>query len=358
MKLKSLALSLLIALTSAGVLHAQSRQEPERNPSEGYDTELARDMLERVERIVFIDSIEVPVSQIYQAIVLSPDAGQLFADAADRQGFVSSDKRLRYTVSGDSASSVIAEQTLLLSGEYDAPQPIMDGDDAQFPFMMPDGCTFYFASQRPGGLGGLDLYRSNRDSEDGTFLGAVNMGLPYNSPANDYFLAIDEYTGTGWLATDRNNPDSGMVTIYTFIPNEVRVNYPPDTSDLLSLARIDNIAATQPEGSDYEPLLARLDELAEMKPAQEAPYSFTMPDGRVITDFRDAGTLASMRQYLADKRALAELQSNLEVKRRRYAATPSSTLSEEILRAEREEDAMRRSVRQQQQAIIVKLTDN
>lgn len=317
----------------------------------------ARDMLDRVEHLVFIDSIDVPVENIYGNIILAPEAGRIFMGENGRQGFESSDRRLRYTVDRQGDSTFVSEQILLLSGDYDAPRQIMDGEDAGFPFMMPDGCTFYFSSQREGGLGGLDIYRSNRDSEDGSFMGAVNMGMPYNSPANDYFLAIDEYTGVGWLATDRNFPDSGAATIYTFVPNEVRQNYPVDTPDLISLARIESITATQQPGTDYSPLLQRIDSIADA-PAPTAPrFSFTMPDGRVVTEFRNNATLNEVRQYQKDREALDVRLSELDAMRRRYAAAPDSSLASEIIKAEQEVESFRRRLRERQQLIILKLTD-
>ena len=127
----------------------------------------------------------------------------------------------------DSAGqAVIAEMSLLADGSY---EPVVchpelnieaeDGSpvDALFPFLMADGVTLYYASDNPElSLGGYDIFFSRRDGD--TFMQPQNMGMPYNSPANDYLLAIDEITGTGWWATDRNSPDSDSLTIYRFIP--------------------------------------------------------------------------------------------------------------------------------------------
>ena len=46
-----------------------------------------------------------------------------------------------------------------------------------------------------------------------------NYGLPYNSTANDYFLAIDERNNLGWLISDRYQPED-KVCIYIFVPNK------------------------------------------------------------------------------------------------------------------------------------------
>ncbi len=50
--------------------------------------------------------------------------------------------------------------------------------------MTADGSTIYFSSNRPGGLGGLDIYMSKKDSK-GVWGPAVNMGAPINTPADD-----------------------------------------------------------------------------------------------------------------------------------------------------------------------------
>lgn len=51
--------------------------------------------------------------------------------------------------------------------------------DELYPSVAADG-TLYFASDRPGGLGGFDMYRS-RPRPDGTYGPAENLGTPVNT---------------------------------------------------------------------------------------------------------------------------------------------------------------------------------
>jgi hypothetical protein len=51
--------------------------------------------------------------------------------------------------------------------------------DELYPSVTADG-TLYFASDRPGGLGGFDMYRS-RPRPDGTYGPAENLGAPVNT---------------------------------------------------------------------------------------------------------------------------------------------------------------------------------
>src|SRR5690606_18258176 len=54
--------------------------------------------------------------------------------------------------------------------------------DERDPFLF-DG-VFYFASDGHAGLGGLDLFQAQYSP--GNFSGVKNLGLPYNSPQDDY----------------------------------------------------------------------------------------------------------------------------------------------------------------------------
>lgn len=54
------------------------------------------------------------------------------------------------------------------------------------PFVSPDGTMFFMASDRGGGLGGLDIWVSTRDHADDAWGAPVNVGAPINSAHNDF----------------------------------------------------------------------------------------------------------------------------------------------------------------------------
>ena len=64
--------------------------------------------------------------------------------------------------------------------------PALDG----CPFISRDGKTFYMASTRPGGLGGIDIWVSHRAGPDEPWEAPINVGAPVNSPANDFCPTI------------------------------------------------------------------------------------------------------------------------------------------------------------------------
>ena len=70
--------------------------------------------------------------------------------------------------------------------------PSLDG----CPSTSPDGRRFFMASNRPGGMGGIDIWVASRSSDDGGWGPPVNVGAPVNSSDNDFcpMLAADGHT--------------------------------------------------------------------------------------------------------------------------------------------------------------------
>lgn len=64
------------------------------------------------------------------------------------------------------------------------------------PFISRDGKMMFMASNRAGGLGGIDIWVATRDSETAPWGAPVNVGAPINSPSNDFCptLAADGQT--------------------------------------------------------------------------------------------------------------------------------------------------------------------
>ena len=54
------------------------------------------------------------------------------------------------------------------------------------PIQAPDGLSFYTASNRTGGLGGIDIWVAHRSSTDEGFGAPENLGAPINSVADDF----------------------------------------------------------------------------------------------------------------------------------------------------------------------------
>jgi hypothetical protein len=64
----------------------------------------------------------------------------------------------------------------------DVNTPYLDG----CPFTSPDGLSLYLASDRPGGLGGLDIWVARRQRQHDPWGPPQNLGAPINSAADDF----------------------------------------------------------------------------------------------------------------------------------------------------------------------------
>lgn len=62
-------------------------------------------------------------------------------------------------------------------------EPVNSGYSDSDPYFLPDG-TLYFSSNRPGGAGGTDIYRSSY--VDGRFLEPENLGASINTEHDEY----------------------------------------------------------------------------------------------------------------------------------------------------------------------------
>lgn len=71
------------------------------------------------------------------------------------------------------------------------------------PFISPDGKAFFIASNRAGGLGGLDIWVSTRTSENEPWSEPVNVGAPINTAANDFCPTIGRDGKTFFFASNR-----------------------------------------------------------------------------------------------------------------------------------------------------------
>ena len=216
---------------------------------------MMRNMLERVEKIEIIDSLVVDADDFFTHYRLSRSAGHLVpaaeagTDAATVVYRPENNGELIWAEADTTGTLRLMSAQILDDGTTDSPRHLDDelagGGNADYPFLMSDGMTLYFAADGDNSLGGYDIFLTRRN-DDG-FFQPQNIGMPYNSPYDDYMLAIDESTGIGWWATDRNRIP-GKVTIYVYITSPTRINVDVDDPALAGLARISSIAATQTPG--------------------------------------------------------------------------------------------------------------
>mgnify|MGYP003014259894 CR=1 FL=1 len=210
------------------------RKRQPTDVEEGKLQEIARlrSMMRATERVTVIDSLVVDKNTFLNHIKLSPESGEIspystFFHRTDENGctvYLSELGNKIYFAQPDENKYLRLFTSDLVGGQWTAPHKLdeLDGDDAQnYPFMLSDGITLYYAAQGEESIGGYDIFVTRYDMDEKKFLYPENLGMPFNSPANDYMLAIDEFNQLGWFVSDRNQPEN-KVCIYIFIPNDIR----------------------------------------------------------------------------------------------------------------------------------------
>ncbi|MEO8472373.1 MAG: OmpA family protein [Chryseolinea sp.] len=89
-------------------------------------------------------------------------------------------------------------------------------EDEAFPFIAKN--TLYFASNGHGGLGGLDIFTS--DFSTNGFTPPVNLGYPVNSSSDDFSLITDSVKVNGYYASSRSGNDD----IFSFVKHDLKIN--------------------------------------------------------------------------------------------------------------------------------------
>lgn len=322
---------------------AKKPEAPEAT-EEKNQIETARSFLDRVEKIVIIDSIAADFSDFYKAYRIPASAGRLLPpekipaeqsrQLASMAFMNESGDYLLWAEPDSIGINRIYESIRLTDGTWHTPQTVGNGlleGDSDYPFMMADGLTLYFANAGPESIGGYDIFVASRDAATGEYMQPQNLGMPYNSPYDDFMLAIDEQHGVGWWATDRNRLD-GKVTIYVFVVNDLRKNYNPDEDDVVSFAKIESFAATQGE-EDYSALLAEIADINPEKAARKADFLFPVGKGRVYTsleDFTNPEAREAMRLLIEAENKYKADEASLKLQRKEFATTRSKSLAEKI----------------------------
>lgn len=287
---------------------------------------LAR-MISRCENIRIIDSIIVDRVYFLNAYLLSEEAGTLektknsvlYENQLKNRRFYGkiAEKNLYRLYTQVKIQTEWSEEKPL-----DIPFDSLENDN--YPFVMSDGLTIYYASTGNESIGGYDLFVSRYNMDNDTYLAPKQLGMPFNSTCNDYMMAIDELTGVGYFATDRFQPEDKVV-IYTFIPNEEPVFVESEDFAVLSgRAGISSIRDTWRQGENYEALLQKIKNDIAKGRQQEAPkdFTFVINDDIIyytLSDFNDDGAKQSFLHSQELQQQIFALENQLDVQRRNYA---------------------------------------
>lgn len=86
--------------------------------------------------------------------------------------------------------------------------PINTAGDETTPFYHYQSQTMFFSSTGHSGFGGLDVFKSHYTEDENTWGTPINLGAPINSPKDDEHYIMDKNQISGFFTSDRNKCSS------------------------------------------------------------------------------------------------------------------------------------------------------
>lgn len=324
------------------------------------------EMLHGTEKTVFVDSIVVDRSRFLAAFRLSRETGRIGSVSAlfprnawgeghpDATGYVNELGDKGYIAAPDSAGQMKLFTVDRLGNAWTAPEPLAgigENDTAEgYPFVMADGVTLYYAAQGSESLGGYDIFVTRYNPDLHAYVRPENIGMPFNSPANDYLYVVDETANIGWFVSDRNQP-ADKVCIYIFIPNESREVYDIDAEGDEAVRRAARIAAIAETQRDKAAVAAARGRLAQIEKTDDGatgfPVRFVINDRTVydkLSQFRKPAARRLAAQWLKADQQLRLMKEQLSQAREAYGRKRNENLKNSILQLEKDVETLEKSV--------------
>lgn len=322
-----------------------------------------KQMVAATQKILFIDSVVVDKQHFLAAYRFSSESGEILTysdffkenEQPNAYAYVNELGDKCYFSEEDSVGNMRLYSVDKLGKEWTKPMLLKGLDDENlnvlnYPFVLNDGLTLYFAAKGKESLGGYDIFVTRFDSGSGSFLKPENMGMPFNSEANDYMMIIDEQDSIGWFASDRNQTE-GKVCIYMFVPAETRQTYADDgltQEQLESRAKIGRIADSWGDGKARQKALTRLKNIAsaQKEATSNGDFKFVVNDQTVysrLSDFRTQEGRNMMQKLQTLKAQYANLSNALTNARNFYSTANTAdrkALTSEILQSEQQLESL------------------
>ena len=350
MKIRKILPILIIALfvcsTTADAQRRRSRRKKVEKVEETVQQKLYKTMLPSTQLIMFVDSIDAPKDDFLKYINLPHDIGNITTyseffskpDSLGCYGFINGFENKGYfsIPKGNTMKLYTAEK---LDKKWKNIREVSELnnllDSINHPYLMADGMTLYFsAKSQEKSLGGYDIFVTRFDAESGTFLEPENIGLPFNSYGNDYMYVVDDVNKIGWFVTDRNKTN-GHVTIYTFVPNDIRTNYDIEALGeevVNEFAQIKEFKKTWTSEAERNSILNKIRSASRYGSGKKNVSSmrFAINNNTVYTSpnrFKSKQARAMYDKLVNYEKRIESIENELKEKRVKYHVSPESTRS-------------------------------
>lgn len=293
-------------------------------------------MVKGVEEVCVIDSFVVNKNDFLSTYKLSEESGSLFSYNAYFQtegkhpGSVYETEignKIYYGEANAGGKLRIMSSNKQLN-EWSAGRPLPENINAagnvNYPYVLTDGVTIYYATDSEG-LGGYDIFVTRYNTNTDTYLTPENVGMPFNSPFNDYMYVIDEYNNLGWFASDRYQPE-GKVCVYVFIPNSSKQTYNYEAIDpqkMIRLAKLHALRETWKNKNEVAEAQQRLAEAINHKPQERksVDFEFVIDDRTTynfLQDFKSKEARLLFQKYQQNRKDFEQQKDRLEELRNSY----------------------------------------
>lgn len=323
-------------------------------------------MLAATQNICIIDSVVLSKDDFLKGIKLNKESGTItsyndfFNTTTQPDSYVYTNGlgNKCYYSQRDSSGHLTIYTSDKLAGKWSDAEKVKGlediNDDVNYPFMMADGTTLYFAAKGTESLGGYDIFVTRYDTENTKFLKPENLGMPFNSPANDYMYAENDIDSIGWFVSDRNQK-AGNVCVYIFIPSETRKIYDSKLyteAQIKRFARIESIKNTWTNIADRNAYLEKYNEMVAIdnKRKKKNAFEFVINDNITYYNLSDFKSSANKEQFITLQdmhNKYTQQESNLEYMRDKYHNSDDVTrnnMRSKILGAENELEKMNKDI--------------
>ena len=323
-------------------------------------------MLAATQNICIIDSVILSKNDFLKGIKLNKESGTITpyndffntTTQPDSYVFTNGLGNKCYYSQRDSSGHLAIYTSDKLAGKWSDAEKVNGlediNDDINYPFMMADGTTLYFAAKGSESIGGYDIFVTRYDAENTKFLKPENLGMPFNSPANDYMYAENDIDSIGWFVSDRNQK-AGNVCVYIFIPSETRKLYDSkvyNEAQIKRFARIESIKNTWTGIADRNAYLEKYNEMVAIdnKRKHKNAFEFVINDNITyykLSDFKSPTDKEQFTSLQEMQNKYAQEEKNLENMRDKYHNSDDATrgnMRSNILEAEKAIEKMNNDI--------------
>lgn len=300
-----------------------------------------QNMLQGIEKVCIIDSFVVDKTGFLNTYKLDSECGKLYMyndffhnTTNNNNSTVYETERGNRIYYGEATSegNINLFTRIKTTDSWSTPTPLPSNINnatlVNYPYLSDDGVTIYYASNSTESMGGYDLFVTRYDTNTDTYLNPENMGMPFNSPYNDYMLAIDNINNLGWFASDRYQL-SDKVCIYVFVPNSTKQIYDSKSilpDKLISLGQLHCIKDTWIDKVKVEDAINRFNNIKQhseqtISEKQKEDFDFVIDDTHIYhqyNNFHSPKALQEFKIYISKAKEVKHINVHLDDLRHQY----------------------------------------